>query len=144
MTKLRVKGLPRGFTLIELMVGVVIIGLLATLIVPNVIGQGDAARVTAAQIDIRAIGNALDLYRLNNSHYPSTEQGLEALVNKPAGFPEPRSWGPEPYLKKLPTDPWGTEFVYINNGFNYELYSFGADGQEGGENLTADIFYRDL
>ena len=144
MTKLRVKGLPRGFTLIEIMVVVVIIGLLATLIVPNVIGQGDAARVTAAQIDIRAIGNALDLYRLNNSHYPSTEQGLEALVNKPAGFPEPRSWGPEPYLKKLPTDPWGTEFVYINNGFNYELYSFGADGQEGGENLMADIFYRDL
>ncbi|HAO54673.1 MAG: type II secretion system protein GspG [Gammaproteobacteria bacterium] len=144
MTKLRIKGLPRGFTLIEIMVVVVIIGLLATLIVPNVIGQGDAARVTAAQIDIRAIGNALDLYRLNNSHYPSTEQGLEALVNKPAGFPEPRSWGPEPYLKKLPTDPWGTEFVYINNGFNYELYSFGADGQEGGENLMADIFYRDL
>ena len=144
MTKLRIKGLPRGFTRIEIMVVVVIIGLLATLIVPNVIGQGDAARVTAAQIDIRAIGNALDLYRLNNSHYPSTEQGLEALVNKPAGFPEPRSWGPEPYLKKLPTDPWGTEFVYINNGFNYELYSFGADGQEGGENLMADIFYRDL
>ena len=144
MTKLRIKGLPRGFTLIEIMVVVVIIGLLATLIVPNVIGQGDAARVTAAQIDIRAIGNALDLYRLNNSHYPSTVQGLEALVNKPAGFPEPRSWGPEPYLKKLPTDPWGTEFVYINNGFNYELYSFGADGQEGGENLMADIFYRDL
>ena len=144
MTKLRIKGLPRGFTLIEIMVVVVIIGLLATLIVPNVIGQGDAARVTAAQIDIRAIGNALDLYRLNNSHYPSTEQGLEALVNKPAGFPEPRSWGPEPYLKKLPTDPWGTEFVYINNGFNYELYSFGADGQEGGENLMADIFYRAL
>ena len=144
MTKLRIKGLPRGFTLIEIMVVVVIIVLLATLIVPNVIGQGDAARVTAAQIDIRAIGNALDLYRLNNSHYPSTEQGLEALVNKPAGFPEPRSWGPEPYLKKLPTDPWGTEFVYINNGFNYELYSFGADGQEGGENLMADIFYRDL
>lgn len=144
MTKLRIKGLPRGFTLIEIMVVVVIIGLLATLIVPNVIGQGDAARVTAAQIDIRAIGNALDLYRLNNSHYPSTEQGLEALVNKPAGFPEPRNWGPEPYLKKLPTDPWGTEFVYINNGFNYELYSFGADGQEGGENLMADIFYRDL
>ena len=144
MTKLRIKGLPRGFTLIEIMVVVVIIGLLATLIVPNVIGQGDAARVTAAQIDIRAIGNALDLYSLNNSHYPSTEQGLEALGNKPAGFPEPRSWGPEPYLKKLPTDPWGTEFVYINNGFNYELYSFGADGQEGGENLMADIFYRDL
>ena len=144
MTKLRIKGLPRGFTLIEIMVVVVIIGLLATLIVPNVIGQGDAARVTAAQIDIRAIGNALDLYRLNNSHYPSTEQGLEALVNKPAGFPEPRSWGPEPYLKQLPTDPWGTDFVYINNGFNYELYSFGADGQEGGENLMADIFYRDL
>ena len=144
MTKLRIKGLPRGFTLIEIMVVVVNIGLLATLIVPNVIGQGDAARVTAAQIDIRAIGNALDLYRLNNSHYPSTEQGLEALVNKPAGFPEPRSWGPEPYLKKLPTDPWGTEFGYINNGFNYELYSFGADGQEGGENLMADIFYRDL
>lgn len=144
MKKLMVRRSPRGFTLIEIMVVVVIIGLLATLIVPNVIGQGDAARVTAAQIDIRAIGNALDLYRLNNSHYPSTEQGLEALVNRPAGFPEPRSWGPEPYLKKLPTDPWGTEFVYINDGLNYELYSFGADGQEGGDNLMADIFYKDL
>ena len=144
MKKLMVRRSPKGFTLIEIMVVVVIIGLLATLIVPNVIGQGDAARVTAAQIDIRAIGNALDLYRLNNSHYPSTEQGLEALVNRPAGFPEPRSWGPEPYLKKLPTDPWGTEFVYINDGLNYELYSFGADGQEGGDNLMADIFYKDL
>ena len=144
MQKSEVKQFPKGFTLIEIMVVVVIIGLLATLIVPNVIGQGDAARVTAAQIDIRAIGNALDLYRLNNSHYPTTEQGLEALVNKPAGFPEPRSWGPEPYLKKLPTDPWGTEFVYVNNGFTYDLYSFGADTQEGGENMMADIFYKDL
>ena len=144
MQKIEVRQLSKGFTLIEIMVVVVIIGLLATLIVPNVIGQGDAARVTAAQIDIRAIGNALDLYRLNNSHYPSTEQGLEALVNKPAGFPEPRSWGPEPYLKKLPTDPWGTEFIYIKDGFRYDLYSFGADGQEGGENLMSDIFYKDL
>ena len=138
------RSVPAGFTLIEIMVVVVIIGLLAALIAPNVVGQGDVARVTAAQNDIRAIGNALDLYRLDNSHYPSTEQGLEALVNQPAGFPEPKNWGPEPYLKKLPTDSWGNEFVYVNDGMTYELFSYGADGQEGGESYAKDIFYKDL
>ena len=133
-----------GFTLIEIMVVVVILGLLATLLVPNIIGQADEARVTAAQNDIRSIGNALDLYRLDNSHYPSTEQGLEALVNKPAGFPEPRNWGPDPYLKKLPTDQWGNEFIYSVDGNVFELFSLGQDGQEGGEGLAADIHYKDL
>mgnify|MGYP003313763173 CR=1 FL=1 len=103
----------RGFTLIEIMVVVVIIGLLASLLVPNILGRGDEARVTAAQNDIRAIGTALDLYRLDNSNYPSTEQGLEALVNKPAGFPEPRSWGPEPYLRKLTTDQWAVSYTHL-------------------------------
>ena len=134
----------RGFTLIEIMVVVVIIGLLASLLVPNILGRGDEARVTAAQNDIRAIGTALDLYRLDNSNYPSTEQGLEALVNKPAGFPEPRSWGPEPYLRKLTTDQWGNAYLYVNSGRQFDLYSLGADGQEGGEGIGADIFYKDL
>lgn len=134
----------RGFTLIEIMVVVVIIGLLASLLVPNILGRGDEARVTAAQNDIRAIGTALDLYRLDNSNYPSTEQGLEALVNKPAGFPEPRSWGPEPYLRKLTTDQWGNAYLYVNSGRQFDLYSLGADGQEGGEDIGADIFYKDL
>ena len=133
-----------GFTLIEIMVVVVIIGLLASLLVPNILGRGDEARVMAAQNDIRAMVTALDLYRLDNSHYPSTEQGLEALVNKPAGFPEPRSWGPEPYLRKLTTDQWGTAYLYINSGRQFDLYSLGADGQEGGEGIAADIFYKDL
>lgn len=133
-----------GFTLIEIMVVVVIIGLLASLLVPNILGRGDEARVTAAQNDIRAIGTSLDLYRLDNSHYPSTEQGLVALVNKPAGFPEPRSWGPEPYLRKLTTDQWGNGYLYINSGRQFDLYSLGADGQEGGEGIAADIFYKDL
>ena len=134
----------RGFTLIEIMVVVVIIGLLASLLVPNILGRGDEARVTAAQNDIRAIGTALDLYRLDNSNYPSTEQGLEALVNKPAGFPEPRSWGPEPYLRKLTTDQWGNAYLYVNSGRQFDLYSLGADRQEGGEGIGADIFYKDL
>lgn len=137
-------GRADGFTLIEIMVVVVIIGLLATLLVPNIMGRADDARITAAQNDLRSIGNALDLYRLDNSHYPSTEQGLEALVNKPSGFPEPKNWGPDPYLKKLPSDQWGNEFIFVNNGRIFELYSFGMDGQEGGEGLDADIYHKDL
>jgi len=130
-----------GFTLIEIMVVVVILGILGALIVPNILGRTEEARITAAQSDIRAIGNALNLYRLDNFNYPSTDQGLEALVNKPAGFPEAKNWNAEGYLPKLPKDPWGNSYLYISPGSHgpYDLYSHGADGKEGGENADRDI-----
>lgn len=131
----------RGFTLIEIMVVVVIIGILGALIVPNLIGRADEARVTAAKTDLRAIANALDLYRLDNFAYPATDQGLEALVSKPAGQPEAPNWNPDGYLKKLPKDPWGREYIYISPGTQgaFDLYSLGADGREGGEGNATDI-----
>ncbi len=133
-----------GFTLIEIMVVVVIIGILGALIIPNVIGRDDEARLTAVRNDIRAVANALDLYKLDNFNYPSTDQGLEALVSKPAGFPEPKNYNPNGYLKKIPLDPWGTPLVYINTGDGFEMYSLGRDGQEGGEGYDSDIRYEDL
>lgn len=133
-----------GFTLIEILVVVVIIGILGAIIVPNLLGRPDQARITAAQSDIRNLANALDIYRLDNFQYPSTDQGLEALVTKPSGFPEPKNYNPDGYVKSLPTDPWGSPYVYERtpNGFN--LFSLGADGTEGGEGLNADIRYEDL
>lgn len=133
-----------GFTLIEIMVVVVILGVLGALIVPNVIGVPDEARVEAAKSDIGAIGSALEMYRLDNSIYPSTEQGLEALVEQPTGFPEPRKWGPEPYLKKLKDDPWGEPYYYFSEDRSFEIYSYGADRKEGGEGVDADISSNDL
>ncbi len=133
-----------GFTLIEIMVVVVILGVLGALIVPNIIGVPDEARVEAAKSDIQTIGSALEMYRLDNSIYPSTEQGLDALVEEPTGFPEPRKWGPEPYLKKLKTDPWDEPYYYISEDRNYEIYSYGADRKEGGEGVDADISSNDL
>lgn len=137
-------GRSRGFTLIEIMVVVVILGILGALIVPNIIGRPDEARVTAAKSDIQAVSNALELYRLDNGHYPSTDQGLEALVNEPSGYPEPRNWDPEGYLKNVPVDPWGEPYMYINEGRNYDIYSFGADRKEGGEGVDADIRLSEL
>lgn len=133
-----------GFTLIEIMVVVVIIGILGALIIPNVIGRDDQARVTAAQSDLRAVANALDIYKLDNFHYPSTDQGLEALVSPPSGFPEPKNYNPNGYLKKVPVDPWGNPFVYVASGRSFELYSLGADGAEGGESWDADLHFEDL
>jgi general secretion pathway protein G len=133
-----------GFTLIEIMVVVVIIGILGALIIPNVVGRDDQARVTAVKNDIRAVANALDMYKLDNFQYPSTDQGLEALVTKPSGFPEPKNYNPEGYLKKIPVDPWGQPLVYINTGGKFELYSLGADAQEGGEGVNADVAYDKL
>ncbi len=133
-----------GFTLIEIMVVVVILGVLGALIVPNIIGAPDEARVTAAKSDIRAISTQLETYRLHNSVYPSTEQGLEALVEEPTGFPEPRNWGPEPYLKKIPVDPWDEPYYYFSEDRSYEIYSYGADRREGGEGIDADINSNDL
>jgi len=134
----------RGFTLIEIMVVVVILGILGAFIVPNIIGRPDEARVTAATSDIQSIANALELYRLDNGHYPGTDQGLEALVTRPSGYPEPRNWDPEGYLKRVPVDPWGEPYLYVNEGRDYDVYSFGADRKEGGEGVDADIRLSDL
>ena len=128
-----------GFTLIEIMVVVVILGILGALIVPNIIGRPDEARVTAAATDIQAIGNALELYRLDNGHYPSTEQGIEALVNQPTGYPAPRRWNQDGYLKKVPVDPWGEPYRFVSEGRAMDVYSYGADQREGGEGVDADI-----
>lgn len=133
-----------GFTLIEILVVVVIIGILGAVIVPNLLGRPDQARITAAQSDIRSLANALDIYRLDNFQYPSTDQGLEALASKPAGFPEPKSYNPDGYIRKLPTDPWGSPYVYERTTEGFSLFSVGGDGAEGGEGLNADIFYEDL
>ncbi|WP_281289359.1 type II secretion system major pseudopilin GspG [Reinekea thalattae] len=133
----------RGFTLIELMVVLVILGIIMGLVVPNVVGRGDEARVTAAQTDIKTISQALEMYRLHNSAYPSTDQGLEALVSQPSGSPEARNWR-GPYLPKTPMDPWDYEYGYINESGVPEIISYGADNSAGGEGVNADISSSDL
>ncbi len=129
----------RGFTLIELMVVLAIIGVLAALIVPNVLGRADDARVTAARTDVGNLMQALKLYKLDNQRYPTSAQGLQALVIKPGTEPVPGNW--KPYLEKLPADPWGRAYLYMNPGLKAEVdvLSFGADGQSGGEGNNADI-----
>ena len=133
------RRLAAGFTLIELMVVLVIIGVLAALIVPNVLDRADDARVTAGRTDIANISQALKLYRLDNQRYPTAEQGLQALIAKPTTPPVPGNW--RPYLEKLPNDPWGHPYQYLNPGIKGEVdvMSFGADGQSGGEGKNADI-----
>ncbi len=137
----------RGFTLIEVMVVIVILGILSALIVPNILHKAEDARVAAAKSDIAAIGQALDLYKLDNSVYPSTDQGLEALVRKPTGSPEPRSWNPDGYLKKLPEDPWHRPYEYSSpsdDGAPYEIRSLGPTGRKGGEGQDAEISSKGL
>ena len=132
----------QGFTLIEIMVVVVILAVLAALVVPNIMSRPDEARKVAAKQDILSIMQALKLYRLDNSRYPTTEQGLAALLHKPTTPPIPNNWKANGYLEKTPKDPWGNLYQYRNPGLNgreIDVYSFGADGQPGGEGVDADI-----
>ena len=130
-----------GFTLIEVMVVVVILGILAAIVVPKVMDNPDKARVTTARAEIRNLESALKMYKLDNFTYPSTEQGLEALVQKPSGSPEARNWQAGGYIDRLPRDPWGNDYLYLNPGVHGEIdiYSLGADGQPGGSGYDADI-----
>lgn len=135
------KSAARGFTLIEVMIVIVILGVLAALVVPKVMGRPDEARVAAARQDIATIMQALKLYKLDTRRYPSTEQGLGALVQKPTLAPVPETWSAGGYLEKLPVDPWGQPYRYLNPGLNGEIdvVSYGADRQPGGEGADADI-----
>ncbi|MEX2125755.1 MAG: type II secretion system major pseudopilin GspG [Woeseia sp.] len=130
----------RGFTLIEIMVVVVILGILAAIVAPNVIGRIDSAQITRVQADLRGIENALKFYRLDNFTYPTSEQGLEALVSKPAD-PNIRNWKPGGYLDRAPKDPWKNPYLYLNPGNHGEIdiYTLGRDGRPGGEGLDADL-----
>lgn len=134
-----VRSLQAGFTLIELMVVLVIIGVLAALIVPNVLDRADDARVMAARTDVNNLMQALKLYKLDNQRLPTSEQGLQALIAKPTSGPIPTNW--KPYLEKLPNDPWSRPYQYLNPGIKGEVdvMSLGADGQAGGEGKNADI-----
>ncbi len=134
-----VRRIQLGFTLIELMVVLLIIGVLAALVVPNVLDRADDARVTAAKTDVTNLMQALKLYKLDNQRYPTAEQGLQALLAKPTAAPVPNNW--KTYLDQLPKDPWGTPYVYLNPGIKGEVdvMSYGADGQAGGDGKNADI-----
>ena len=133
--------LRRGFTLLEVMVVVVILGILAALVVPKIISRPDEARAIAAKQDIASLMQALKLYRLDNQRYPSTEQGLQALVARPASAPLAPNWKTGGYVERVPKDPWGNAYQYLNPGVRGELdvFSMGADGASGGEGNDADI-----
>lgn len=130
-----------GFTLIEVMVVVVILGILAAIVVPKIITAPDTARVTKAKADIAAIQQALNLYRLDNYVYPSTQQGLQALVAPPQGDPPAKNWKPGGYLDKVPMDPWNNPYQFLNPGLHGEvdIFTLGADNAPGGEGVNADI-----
>jgi general secretion pathway protein G len=129
----------RGFTLIEVMVVIVILGVLAALVVPRIMSRPDEARVVAARQDIASLMQALKLYKLDNRRYPSTEQGLGALVARPTAAPAPANW--RPYVERLASDPWGQSYQYLAPGVHGEVdvFSYGADGRPGGEGFDADI-----
>ncbi|MEN8134379.1 MAG: type II secretion system major pseudopilin GspG [Thermodesulfobacteriota bacterium] len=142
----RTKAIPRpsnqcGFTLIEIMVVVVILSILAAIVVPKIMDRPDQARIVKVSQDIRVIESALKLYKLDNYFYPSTDQGLEALISRPGDDPEPKNWKDGGYLDRLPNDPWGGEYLYLNPGVHgpIDIFSMGADGQPGGEGISGDI-----
>ncbi|MEW5774439.1 MAG: type II secretion system major pseudopilin GspG [Thermodesulfobacteriota bacterium] len=133
-----------GFSLIELMVVIVILGLLATMLVPRIMDRPDEARATKAMLDIRALESALKLYKLDNGFYPTSDQGLAALVAKPGSSPTPRNWNPKGYLDSgtVPLDPWGYDYIYRSPGSSnrdYDILSLGADGRAGGDGVNRDI-----
>ena len=140
-TTVRKNAMQAGFTLIEIMVVVVIIGILASVVVPRIMDNPDKARTAKAKNDIRALESAMDLYRLDNFTYPTTDEGLDALVNAPSSAPA--NWKQGGYIKKLNNDPWGNEYLYDNDGGNIVIYTYGADGAEGGEGPNADISTND-
>ncbi|NOZ83531.1 MAG: type II secretion system major pseudopilin GspG [Epsilonproteobacteria bacterium] len=133
-----------GFTLLELMIVVIILGILATFLVPKIIHKPDEARIVKAKSDIKAIELSLKMYKLDNGTYPTTEQGLKALIEKPEEPPVPNNWKEGGYLdtNSVPLDPWGNAYIYRSpgdNGRDYEIISLGADGKEGGSGFNADI-----
>lgn len=130
-----------GFSLIELMVVLLILGLLIGIVGPRLIGQSDEARVSAARIQIESIGSALKMYKLDNGSYPSTEQGLDALVNMPQTGNVPKKWRKGGYMEKIPKDPWGNDYVYMFPGAHgdFDLFSYGADGVAGGDDFDKDV-----
>lgn len=131
----------QGFTLLEIMVVLVILGLLVALVAPNVLQNQDKAMVEKARADVALLEQALDMYKLDNFQYPTTDQGLEALVTKPETGPQPKRYNSNGYIKRLPTDPWGNPYQYLQPGTKkaFDVYSLGADGEMGGEGLAADI-----
>ena len=147
MVELKMKKYKQsGFTLIEVIVVLVILGILASIVVPNVISRTDQAQIVKAQQDIRALESALQLYRVDNFAYPTTDQGLEALVEKPSSGPEAKNWQKGGYIKKVPQDPWQNDYQYISPGSqgDFDLYSLGADGRPGGADSNSDIGNWDL
>lgn len=130
-----------GFTLLEIMVVVVIIGLLATLVLPRVLGRQEQAQIQKAKADIQALSSSLKLYKLDNFNFPSTQQGLEALISKPGGDPPANNWKTGGYVDRLPKDPWGNEYQYLSPGQNgeFDIWSYGSDGRQGGIESAADI-----
>ncbi len=146
---LRVKRNDRAFTLIELMIVIVIIGILATLLIPRIMERPEEARRVKAKADIRTIESSLKLYKIDNGIYPTSEQGLEALIKKPEIAPEARKWREGGYLEgsEVPKDPWGTVYHYASpgaDGRDYEIVSYGRDGEPGGEGRDADVSSTDL
>ena len=132
----------QGFTLIEIMVVIVILGILAALVVPKIMSRPDEARIVAAKQDINSLIQALKLYRLDNQRYPTTDQGLQALVQKPTINPIPNNWKSGGYVDRLPKDPWGYDYQYLSPGLKGEIdvFSLGADNAPGGEGNNADIY----
>jgi general secretion pathway protein G len=143
MKKTMLRHSDQGFTLIELMVVIVILGILAGLVIPKIIGRPDEARRAKARIQMESIETALRMFKLDNGFYPKTEQGLKALVEAPVTPPLPRNWRPEGYLEKgqVPKDPWGNDYIYLSPGSHgeYDLSSYGADGEPGGDRANKDV-----